>query len=143
MQIIVPIALTGIVFFGVYKLFELFVRRKERSMFIEKAFNSPDGVNFESVKNFSLGLQSQSKYGALKTACLLVGLGIGLLVGFIIDYTLIDFSVSEQIRVINQISDMRGIIYGASILMCGGFGLLVAFILEMKFTKKKEGHFGK
>ena len=74
----------------------------------------------------------------MKASCLLIGLGIGLLAGFFLDFCFLDFTISEDWKVTKWVSEMRGIIYGASILLFGGFGLLIAFILEMKLLKKKE-----
>ena len=79
--IMVPTIL-AIITLGIYKLFELFVCKKERLTIIEKMGEkfTPDmlehKINFSSIGNFS--------FSALKLGCLLTGMGLGLLVGYVI-----------------------------------------------------------
>lgn len=125
----------GMVTLGIYKLFELFVKRKERILLIEKLNIQPQ----ESLLPDTSFLSSGPKFskGALKAGCLLLGLGLGLLIGFIIshnmvpDFMHVDFGTNWAIR------QTVGIIYGASVLMCGGLGMILAFIIEMKLNKKE------
>lgn len=126
--------IVGIITLGIYKLFELFVCRKERLTMIEKI-----GSNFDPsmIRNkFTFPEKMPSAFGTLKIACLLLGIGLGLLLGFIL----------TESYGLNQLVDTHkdywlhretiGIIYGSSVLLFGGAGLLVAFILEMKYSKK-------
>jgi hypothetical protein len=116
-------------------LFELFAHRKERLIMIEK-FGS--GFDPSMVQNkFTFPEKSQPMFGTLKIACLLLGVGLGLLVGFLVSQSfglniLMDGNNSYYIR------ESVGVIYGASVMLFGGFGLLVAFILEMRYTKKSK-----
>ena len=81
--IMVPLV-CGIFVFGFYKLFELFVCKKERLLIIEKMGEkfTPDmlehKINFSSIGNLS--------FSGLKWGCLLMGLGLGLLAAFAIHY---------------------------------------------------------
>ena len=85
--IMVPVV-CGIFVLGFYKLFELFVCKKERLLIIEKMGEkfTPEmlgnKINLSSVGNAS--------FSALKFGCLFVGLGLGLLVAYLICRTTID-----------------------------------------------------
>lgn len=63
-----------------------------------------------------------------------MGIGIGMLVGFFICRGYIDGFGTEDYSINGLIS----MINGASILIFGGIGLLVAFFLELKYSKEKE-----
>lgn len=128
--LIAPI-IVGIICATIYGLFELFARRRERMAFIEKlseikSLGSIDGkIDFTFGKSFS--------YWALRGGCLLAGLGLGIIVGYMITFTTLENNVD------NHISNLSETVYGGCILLFGGIGLLVAFILEMKYLRKKEG----
>lgn len=130
---------TGIVFAAIYGLFELFVRRSERMAIIEKIGNKLDASAFEG----KLGLPSYTgrriSFSSLKAGCLLTGVGLGLLVGFFITTSV---GVENVMNVTNDgwrtwyHSDVSGTIYGACVLLFGGIGLLVSFIIEMILGRK-------
>lgn len=122
--IMVP-SIFGIISFGIYKLFELFVCKKERLAIIEKMGEklTPDmlehKINFSSINS--------SSFSALKFGCLFVGLGLGLLIAFFIHYNLAEFCNSHPIR---------STVYGSCVLIFGGIGLLVAFLVELKIGRR-------
>ena len=126
MEFIMIPAIFGIVTLGFYKLFELFVCKKERLLIIEKMGEkfTPEmlgnKINLSSVGNVS--------FSALKFGCLFVGLGLGLLVAFCIHYNFVDF--------LNKGWDTRSVVYGSCVLLFGGIGLLTAFLVELKISKK-------
>ena len=66
-------------------------------------------------------------FSALRWGCLLSGLGIGLLVGFSIVY----FTNPPKYNTVS-------IIYGASVLLGGGLGLLVSYLVEANKMKKEK-----
>ena len=123
--IMIP-AIMGIFTLGTYKLFELFVCKKERLLMIEKLGDKflPDmlgnKINFSSVGGLS--------FSALKFGCLFMGLGLGLLVAFFLHYNLGEFCDSRSIR---------SVLYGSCVLIFGGLGLLIAFLVELKINKKE------
>ena len=125
--IMVP-AVVGIITLGIYKLFELFVRKKERLIIIDKIGDklTPDILNGKI--DFSTNIPKFS-FSALKFGCLFMGLGIGLLVAFAVHYNFADFVESSY--------QIRGAVYGSCVLLFGGLGLLIAFIVELKVSKKK------
>ena len=81
--IMVPL-IVGIVCAGIYGLFELFVRKKERLAIIEKI-----GDKLDPSADVKIGLPRLSanfSFSSLKAGCLLAGVGLGLLVGFILPF---------------------------------------------------------
>lgn len=128
--------IVGMITLGIYKLFELFVCRKERLTMIEKIGSTFDASMIQN--KFSFPEKKLPVFGTLKIACLLLGVGLGLLIGF----TLTESLGMNQMARMNDNWHMRdtiGVVYGASVLLFGGIGLLVAFILEMNYTKKLKG----
>jgi len=132
MDFIIAPTVVGIITLGIYRLFELYVRKKERILLIDKLVSTLDNINPNFEHIMSLNFLPRNKYATLKGACLLIGLGFGILAGF-----LIHLCVTESFTMIIQ-HDVKGVIYGAPIFICGGLGLVFAFILEMKFSKKKQ-----
>lgn len=135
--ILVPL-IFGIVTFGIYKLFELFVCRRERLSIIEKLGDKITSPII--VENLKLPVYNQSKFsfGALKAGALLIGIGLGLLIGYLIcNLTMPDYSSGNgwSSHSLRQISS---VIYGSCVLLFGGTGLIIAFITEIKLTKSKD-----
>lgn len=127
--------IVGIVCAGIYGLFELFVRRKERLTIIEKMGDKLDASFFEG----KLGLptyMTRFSFSSLKLGCLLAGIGLGMLVGFIIT-TCLAFNVSWSDDHWYR-HEVAGTAYGASVLLFGGIGLILAFLIEMKIAKDKK-----
>ena len=117
----------GIFDLGFYKLFELFICKKERLLIIEKMGEkfTPDmlehKLNFSSIGNMS--------FSALKFGCLFMGFGLGLLAAFAIHYNFEDFLFKKW--------EIQTTVYGASVLLFGGLGLLIAFLIELNINKNK------
>lgn len=128
----------GICIAGVYGLFELFVRKKERLAIIEKIGDKIDASAF-GLPAYS-GIPRLS-FSALKAGCLLTGVGLGLLIGFII---VTSISMSSNMSYMNDSwqgwyrGEITGTVYGASVLLFGGLGLIIAFIVELKIGKRKD-----
>lgn len=123
MKELMIVANVAIVFGVVYKLFELFVGRKERILLIEKL---GDKLTPDTFKNGIIYRPSLSSFGGLRMGCLLLGLGIGLLAGFgIANWQDADYTTSS-------------VIYGACVLIGGGLGLIVSYLFEMNQLKKEK-----
>ena len=133
--IMVP-AVCSIFVVGFYKLFELFVCKKERMLIIEKMGEKFTPEMLEHKINFSsIGKFSSS---ALKLGCLLMGLGLGLLIGYLICSTTLEgYTNMGDVRLNYNMRETISIIYGACILLFGGLGLLIAFLVELKINKNK------
>lgn len=128
------VAIVAIIFVTFYKVIELFAHRGERVMMIEKieSFKGPD---FKIPQNL-FGQNSGNYSWALKLACLALGAGLGLLVAFAICYFSIgNYAVKEMDW---YTKDVVSIVYAACVLLFGGAGLLMAFLIELKMNKKNS-----
>lgn len=123
----------GIITLGIYKLFELFVKKKERLLIIEKAGDKLDASVLYDENSLPIKTFSRFSSGTLKAGCLLIGIGLGLLLGFFITVVGIPQYIGANN---NQMQEIVGVVYGASVLLFGGLGLLSAFLLEMNYAKK-------
>ena len=80
----------GIITLGIYKLFELFVGKKERLTMIEKLGDKLDPSMLGNRLSLPLPVgtpfmsSSPISFSALKFGWLLLGMGLGLLTGYII-----------------------------------------------------------
>lgn len=129
MSELTTIFVTGIVFLTIYKVFDLFVRRKERMALIEKINPETTGnINLNKLGSI-LNSSSDNRFSALKWGCLALGFGAGMLVGFFI---YINCPMAQKNW---QLQDLM---YGSLILIGGGLGLLCAFIVEMKLRKPRN-----
>lgn len=123
MSELVPIFVVWIVFYYTYKLIGLYARRKERLLMIEK-MNAVGDVGIDDKELFA------HSFTALRVGCLLIGVGIGLLIGVIIQTMLVSTGYD-----MNQWADRKlfEISLTACVLLFGGLGLLVSYPLERKF----------
>ncbi|MCM0344000.1 hypothetical protein J8K86_19695 [Bacteroides fragilis] len=139
--ITVPLVV-GIITLGIYKLFELFACRRERITLIEKLGEKMSEGNLELNGKICLPdyNRSQLSFGTLKGGCLLLGVGLGLLTGFIISYisyvsiSPYDFGRFDR----GYTREMTGVIYGSCTLLFGGAGLVTSFLIERNFCNKKK-----
>jgi hypothetical protein len=130
--IMVPLII-GIITLGIYKLFELFVRRKERLTIIDKMDNN---LNPELLQpNLLPTSRPHQSCSTLKVACLLLGVGLGLLVGFFIIFWGVNDMLADNSWTARE---TKSIIYGSSVLLFGGLGLLIAFLWEQRIGKNKH-----
>lgn len=133
--ITVPLVV-GIVFYGVYKLFELFVCKNERLKIIDKLGDKLSSGNISGKMELPSYNRSGFSFSTLKGGCLMLGIGLGLLIGFFIcavsSHSYLSGNLDWNLR------QTLGIVYGACILLFGGIGLLCAFIIEMQLSKKNQ-----
>ncbi|MDR1357437.1 MAG: hypothetical protein LBJ58_07200 [Tannerellaceae bacterium] len=134
MEFIMTMVVVAICVTGTYRLFELYARRKERMALIEKI---GDQLDASSITGKIIGYNPpvQFRFGALKASCLLIGVGLGLFIAFIIDISVAEIQVYDSQWIHERV---LGTLYGASVLLFGGIGLLTAFIIELKMSKKSE-----
>lgn len=129
---LVPVFVVGIIFFVIYRIFELFVRRNERMSIIEKL-----GGQIKLSEDLNLPLfRNTSGNSALKFSLLLIGVGIGLLVGYGLEFAARggDFSNGNDWN----FQRIIGIVYFASVAIFGGLGLLAAYLIEKKNSRKEN-----
>jgi len=123
----------GLIGYFTYMVFDLFVRKSERIKIIEKL-----GENFSPIDTSALSAQFLSllpslpkkSFSALRFGSLLTGLGFGLLVGLFLDISIIHWN-SEQSR------EQSSICYTAALLLFGGLGLLISYLIEKKECSKE------
>ena len=121
-----PVFVTAIVFVSIYKMIELFVRRNERMAIINK-LHTENSRNIDFGKlNINSALGSSQKFTALKWGAFAIGLGIGLLVYFII---VINCSG------IDEFYFLKSTLSGSLCLIGGGLGLIIAFLIENAMQK--------
>ena len=128
----------GSVTYGIYKLFELFVCKKERLFLLEKMNfdNANNALLKDCLKGYNTSLPFS--FSALKVGCLLMGLGLGLILGIVLFALNVDTVQSFREMSSYNVYSFITLIIGASVLFTGGAGLLLAFIIEYKCSKKKN-----
>ena len=139
MDFITAPLIVGIITLGIYKLFELFACRRERITLIEKLGEKMSQTDLELNGKICLPdfNRPQLSFGALKGGCLFLGVGLGLLVGFILSY--VSFSPYDLDRLDRGYTrEMVGVIYGSCTLLFGGAGLVASFLIEQNFAAKKK-----
>jgi len=141
MNNLVPIFIVGFCMLAVYKVFELFAKRKERILFIEKLANLCENED-DKEKSLKLKLPFISSndldfgYWPLRISLLLMGIGAGCLVSFLIQMFCFNSSNFQEYREwVHQFQDLVVLVNFASISFFGGIGLFVAYLIEQK--KKK------
>ena len=135
MDFITAPAIVGIGVLGIYKLFELYARRRERLTIIEKT----DFMTKEPCRLAALeGGSGWGQFFSLRLGSLLVGIGVGLLLGFMLASVTSPAGFNELYAAQrgSQAKELFSGIYGASVLLCGGLGLIVAFVLERRIQRK-------
>lgn len=131
-----PVFIVACITWGIYSLFELFVHRKERLILLDKIdFSKGD-------KDINLNIfNPKSRIGnnALRIGFLLMGVGLGLLIGFIVYLSNLEsineLTVNHHWRYHNEI---KTTIYCACVLLFGGAGLLTAYLIERKQIKQSK-----
>ena len=73
---------------------------------------------------------------SLRFGCLLVGLGLGLLIGYCIVVGTQPGYFMENVGY--AVRETVSIIYGASVLLGGGLGLIVAFVIEVMRASRNK-----
>jgi multisubunit Na+/H+ antiporter MnhB subunit len=136
---LIPIVIVTVSAAGIYGIFELLAHRKERLKLIEKMGSD---LNPDLLKpRFPWPVPAVDTtprprgYGVLKAAGLLIGIGLGLLVATFVAY--LNQELYFKMLSTGQINEILSALYGASVLLFGGLGLLTAFLIEMKMRKKE------
>ena len=106
--------------YGIYKLYELSVSRKERMTVIEK-MNFSDGTALSPEVARWLSEPTQT-FGSLRIGLLLVGIGLGMCTAFIVNFCM---NVPHE-------GGNGEILYFALMLFFGGLGLVVGFLADKK-----------
>ena len=123
-----------IVFGTIYKVVELFVRKRERLMLINK-LTEISNVDFKGINLYNSG----NKFTALRIGWLMLGVGMGFLLGFLINMMATYGKYAYDFDSIWRFhTHVAGIVYIACICICGGTGLLLSYRAEHKAEHPKE-----
>ena len=136
------IFIIGFIVLGTYKLFELFAKRKERQLMIEKLAHLWEGdEDNEKRLKIQLPLISADNpdfgYWPLRISLLLIGIGLGCLLSFFLQSQTFGFNYDNYWDYYNHYAGIIVMINFATITTLGGIGLLIAFLIEQKMKRKK------
>ncbi len=138
MDFITAPLIVAIIFITFYKVIDLYVRRKERIMMIEKCESLKDANPiFQNLFGGGQPMFKNYSSWALRIGALFLGIGVGLLVGYAICYYSISSYAVPGKEYDSQINDVVSVVYGATTLLFGGMGLIIAFLVELKIGKQK------
>lgn len=132
------VVVTFIIFSFIYMVFELFARRGERKMLIEKIveIGKADVGRYLNEYLGNTGMANifrMRSHGSIRGALLMLGIGIGVMAGFFINYLLVGDAYLTSNRhwdVCNE--EVVVVIYIASVCIFGGLGMLIAYFIERK-----------
>lgn len=136
MNEIMAMVVVGIITYGIYKLFELFVRRKERMAMIEKLSAGIDPQIFNNQLNpikIPIVKEFINNSWAIRIGMLLMGVGLGVLIATIVDLSVLPPHDSRAYYDFRRTID---ILYPACAAVFGGIGLVIAYFIEKKDAKK-------
>lgn len=136
------VVVTFIIFSFIYMVFELFARRGERKMLIEKIveIGKADVGRYLNEYLGNTGMANifrMRSHGSILIALLMLGIGIGVMAGFFINYLLVGdayLTSSRHWDVCNE--EVVVVIYIASVCIFGGLGMLIAYFIERKENGK-------
>ena len=136
------VVVTFIVFSFIYMVFELFARRGERKMLIEKIveIGKADVGRYLNEYLGNTGMANifrMKSRGSIRGALLMLGIGIGVMAGFFINYLLVGDAYLTSNRhwdVCNE--EVVVVVYIASVCIFGGLGMLIAYFIERKVNGK-------
>ena len=134
MDWIMPPLVCAIIFGCIYKVIELFVRKRERMLIINK-MTEISNVDFKGIHIYSSG----NKFTALRVGWLLLGVGCGFLLGFLINLMATYGQYAYDLKSVWEYHRfVSGIVYVACICICGGIGLLLSYRAEHKAEQPAE-----
>jgi hypothetical protein len=124
---VTAIFVVGFLTLGMYKIIELFVRKKERLAVIEKLASLPlESAEPVRVPNILYEKQDSGSW-PLRISLLLIGIGLGCLCAFFLQ-----MYYSSNSLTWNQ----KHMLEFASLAFFGGIGLFVAFLIESNQKNK-------
>ena len=124
----------AIIFGCIYKVVELFVRKRERLILINK-ITEISNTDFKGINLYNSG----NKFTGLRIGWLLLGVGCGFLFGFLINMmATYGQYATEYNNAWSYHHYVGGIVYVACICICGGIGLLLSYRAERNAEQPKE-----
>ncbi|KGN75198.1 hypothetical protein HQ47_02330 [Porphyromonas macacae] len=120
----------GIIFWVIFKIFELFVRRSERLKIIDHISDLPDGkVLSENLFPKHVTLSDRL---SIKIASLIIGMAFGI--GLFFLFSLFNYDLIRQAD--TYFYDYNSVFLIALVLLFGGLGLLIPSLYFYKKDKK-------
>ena len=118
-----------IIFGAIYAVFELFARRGERKMLISKMaeISSEDakGVITPYLGLFGRLQLRMRRNASLRWGCILWGIGLGLLIGFYLNYY---YEPGTY--------EAKSVVYTSSVCLFGGMALVISYLIERNEENK-------
>ena len=136
------VVVTFIIFSFIYMVFELFARRGERKMLIEKIveIGKADVGRYLNEYLGNTGMANifrMRSHGSIRGALLMLGIGLGVMAGFFINYLLVgDAYLKSRHHWDVCKEEVVVVIYIASVCIFGGLGMLIAYFIERKENGK-------
>jgi len=136
-----PIIVVPTIFYFTYKALESLIRRKERMMLVEKLDLSTLHTlpSLQSLANV-LDFMPNKRFSNLRAGMLISGIGLGLLVAWVLAITLFPIVASYKQSMGNEFYKLRNAfdaIYIAAPALFGGIGLLISYMIEQKARKQE------
>lgn len=144
MDFIVTPVVVAIIFTTIYKLFELFVCRKERLTILENQLKTPPpypGCERTPMPIYQmphLDLKLPMQWGALRWGCLIAGLGLGLMIGVVAIVVMFGPHNILENYAYRINGSIFSLIIGSSVLLFGGIGLIISHVIEIGNSRKSE-----
>ncbi|GHT74707.1 hypothetical protein AGMMS50262_08230 [Bacteroidia bacterium] len=132
----------GFIVLGIYKLFELFVRKSERMALIEKLTFSGENKEIH-LPSIYFGKRDFGSW-PLRFALLFMGIGLGCIIAFYMQYYYFNSFMNVNLdnwSVRDAVHQTQFVLYFSFITLFGGLGLFIAYIIESKKSKKEESDF--
>ena len=127
--------MAGIIFYFIYMIFELFVRKQERMVLIEKMGQNLPPIDPSVLENrintLLPSFRRKKSFSALRGGCLFVGCGLGLLTGLFVCM----FLAANNF---NWDPSLFFVAFVAPVLLFGGFGLIISYLIESKLAKEDK-----
>jgi len=140
MEQIMAMVIVGTVTYGIYRLFELFVRRRERLAVIEKISEGIDSNVLKGSSNLFNNksvIYNYSGSWAIRIGLLLVGVGLGVTIAAIIDLLSVAPPSADE-SAFHEFRNTISILYPACAAIFGGIGLVIAYFVERKENRKEQ-----
>jgi len=136
-----PIIIVPIIFYFTYKFLESLIRRKERMMLIEKSdLSNLQAFSSSQESLHVLDYMPNKRFSNLRAGLLITGIGIGLIVAWVLAITLFPIVTSykeSMNREFYTLRDMFNVIYLAAPALFGGIGLLISYLMEQRARKQE------
>ena len=137
MEMIGIVCVVGIITYGVYRLFELYARRRERMAMIEKLSSGIDPqilsnpLTIQKYRDISVGSW------AIRIGLLLVGVGLGVVIATVVDLLAVPPANTDS-PLFHEFRNTISVLYPACAAVFGGLGLVIAYFIEQKNEKKAK-----